>query len=190
MTEHTRTLTNGQKQAIDFAPLLVFFVANYIWGLMPATGAIMVTTTIAITISWVYARHIPMMPLVSGILLMIFGGLTLVFDNDIFIKMKPSIVYVMMSIALAIGLYTGRNFLGKLMGGVFDLTDQGWHILTLRWIGFFLFAAVLNEAVWRTQPTDVWVSFKVFGVLPLTFVFAAFQAPLLTKHAIKADTDD
>ena len=189
-TAQTRTLTNGQKQAIDFAPLLVFFVTNYFWGLMPATGAIMVTTTIAIAISWFVARHIPMMPLVSAILLMIFGGLTLIFDNDIFIKMKPSIVYVMMAIALAIGLYTGRNFMGKLMGGVFSLTDQGWHILTLRWIAFFIFAALLNEVIWRTQPTDVWVSFKVFGFLPLTFVFAAFQAPLLSKHGIKADNDD
>lgn len=184
-----RTLTNGQKQAIDFAPLLVFFITNYVWGLMPATAAIMGATIIAIAISWVVARHIPMMPLVSAILLMIFGGLTLVFDDDIFIKMKPTIVYVMMAIALGIGTLTGRNFMGRLLGGVFELTDKGWHILTIRWIIFFIAAACLNELVWRTQSTDTWVSFKVFGALPLTLVFAAFQAPLLNKHMIKAESD-
>jgi len=185
-----RTLTSGQKQAIDFAPLLVFFITNAVWGLMPATGAIMAATAVAIAISWFYARHIPVMPLVSAILLMIFGGLTLVFDNDIFIKMKPTIVYVMMATALGVGLITGRNFMGRVLGGVFTLTDRGWHIMTMRWIGFFLFAACLNEAVWRTQTTDIWVSFKVFGFLPLTFVFAALQAPLLNRYSIKAEDHD
>lgn len=190
MTAQTRTLTNAQKQAIDFAPLLVFFIVNYGWGLMPATVAIMIATTAALAVSWIYARHIPIVPLISGGLLMVFGGLTLVFDDETFIKMKPTIVNSLMATALILGLATGRNLLSRLFGTVFQLSEDGWRILTIRWIFFFLFCALLNEFVWRTQTTDFWVSFKVFGFLPITLVFAAFQAPLLNKHMIKADSHD
>lgn len=178
-------LSQGLKLGIDLGPLIVFFVVNSIYGLIPATAALMGATLIALGVSWTVARHIPTMPLVAAGLLMIFGGLTVVFDDEIFIKLKPTIVNLMMAGGLAAGLALKRNFLKNILGTAFLLDDAGWKKLTIRWIGFFIFLAALNEVVWRSVDTDTWVSFKVFGMLPITILFAALQAPLLAKHSLE-----
>ena len=190
--EHTQEkppLSQGLKLGIDLGPLLIFFIANSLYGLIPATGALMGATLVALGISWTVARHIPTMPLVAGGLLMVFGGLTVIFDDDIFIKLKPTIVNLMMAGGLAAGLALGRNFLKNILGTAFLLDDEGWRILTIRWIGFFIFLAALNEVVWRSVDTDTWVSFKVFGMWPSTVTFAAAEARLLMKHSLEKDEE-
>ena len=138
---------------------------------------------VALGIGYALTRHLPLMPLITAIIVIVFGGLTLFLQNETFIKLKPTIIYVLFGAALLIGLAFGKPLLGLVFDSVFHLTDEGWRKLTLRWALFFLALAVLNEIVWRTQSTDTWVTFKVFGVVPLTFVFAAFQYPLLQKYA-------
>jgi intracellular septation protein len=134
-------------------------------------------------VSYVLTRHLPVMPLVTAVVVVVFGGLTLALQNETFIKLKPTIIYVLFGAVLLGGLAFRKPLLGMVFDSVFNLTDEGWRKLTLRWALFFFALAILNEIVWRTQPTDVWVSFKVFGVLPLTFVFGALQYPLLQKYA-------
>jgi intracellular septation protein len=129
------------------------------------------------------------MPLVTAIVVLVFGGLTLVLHDELFIKVKPTIIYVLFGGVLLIGLGFGKSLLGIVFDSVFHLTEEGWRRLTLRWALFFLALAVANEIVWRTQTTDVWISFKVFGVVPLTFLFAALQYPLLTKYAAPEPAD-
>ena len=138
---------------------------------------------VALAIGYVLTRHLPVMPLVTAIIVVVFGGLTLALQNETFIKLKPTIIYVLFGAVLLGGLAFRKPLLGMVFDSVFHLTEEGWRKLTLRWALFFLALAVLNEIVWRTQSTDTWVSFKVFGVVPLTFLFAALQYPLLTKYA-------
>ncbi len=164
-------------------PALIFFAANSRFGIFAATGAFMAAIVLALAISYALTRHLPVMPLVTAIVVVIFGTLTLVLHDEQFIKLKPTIIYVLFGGILLGGLAFGRSLLGLVLDSVFHLTDEGWRRLTLRWGLFFLALAVLNEIVWRTQSTDVWVRFKVFGVVPLTFLFAALQYPLLTKFA-------
>jgi len=127
------------------------------------------------------------MTVVSAVIVMVFGGLTIFLHDDTFIKMKPTIIYVLFGVLLLGGLWLKKPLLATVFDSVFDLTEEGWRKLTLRWALFFLALAVLNEVIWRTQSTDFWVNFKVFGVLPLTFIFAALQFPLLQKHATAKD---
>ena len=171
------------KLVLDLGPLLVFFVANSRFGIFAATGAFMAAIVIALAVAYVLTRHLPIMPLVTAIVVVVFGTLTLVLHDELFIKVKPTIIYVLFGGVLLAGLAFGKSLLGIVFDSVFHLTQEGWRRLTLRWALFFLALAVLNEIVWRTQTTDVWVSFKVFGVVPLTFLFAALQYPLLTKYA-------
>jgi len=192
------------KIALDLGPLLLFFYANskpalfepWIAPLIPravaggesagifvATAVFMVAIVVALAISYALTRHLPMMPLVSAAIVIVFGGLTLFLQNETFIKLKPTIIYLLFAGTLFGGLIFRKPLLAMVFDAVFHLTDEGWRRLTMRWALFFLALAVLNEIVWRTQSTDTWVTFKVFGVMPLTFVFAALQYPLLTKHA-------
>jgi intracellular septation protein len=171
------------KLVLDLGPLLVFFAANSRFGIFTATGAFMAAILIALAIAYALTRHLPIMPLVTAVVVVVFGTLTLVLHDELFIKVKPTIIYVLFGGVLLIGLAFGKSLLGLVFDSVFHLTEEGWRKLTLRWALFFLALAVLNEIVWRTQTTDIWVSFKVFGVVPLTFLFAALQYPLLTKHA-------
>jgi intracellular septation protein len=180
---HKPQLNPALKLALDLGPLLVFFWANSRLGIFAATGAFMAAIVIALAVSYALTRHLPVMPLVTAIVVLVFGTLTLVLHDELFIKLKPTIIYVLFGGILLGGLAFGRSLLGVVFDSVFHLTEEGWRRLTLRWALFFLALAVLNEIVWRTQTTDVWVSFKVFGVVPLTFVFAALQYPLLTKFA-------
>jgi intracellular septation protein len=138
---------------------------------------------VALGIGYALTRHLPLMPVITAVIVVVFGGLTLILQDETFIKLKPTIIYVLFGAALLIGLAFGKSLLGLVFDSVFHLTDEGWRKLTFRWALFFLALAVLNEFVWRTMSTDTWVTFKVFGVVPITFVFAALQYPLLQKYA-------
>ncbi len=171
------------KLVLDIGPLVLFFAANARFGIYLATGAFMAAVLIALAVSYLMTRHLAIMPLVTAVIVLVFGGLTLILHDDLFIKLKPTIIYVLFGGTLLIGLALGKPLLGLLFESVFHLTDEGWRKLTWRWALFFFALAVLNEIVWRTQTTDFWVSFKLFGVVPLTFVFGALQYPLLVKYS-------
>jgi len=171
------------KLVLDIGPLVLFFAANARFGIFTATAGFMVAVLIALAIAYAKTRRIEVMPLVTAVIVVIFGGLTLILHNDTFIKLKPTIIYLLFGGTLVGGLAFGKSFLGVLFDSVFDLTDEGWRKLTWRWAFFFFALAVLNEIVWRNFSTDFWVSFKLFGVVPLTFLFGALQYPLLTKYA-------
>ena len=177
-------LNPALKLVLDLGPLLLFFAANSRYGIFVATALFMAGIVAALGISYALTRHLPLMPLVTAVVVVVFGTLTLVLHDELFIKVKPTIIYVLFSGALLIGLAFGKSLLGVVFDSVFHLTEEGWRKLTLRWGLFFLALALLNEVVWRTQTTNVWVSFKVFGVVPLTFIFAALQYPLLHKYAV------
>ena len=171
------------KLVLDIGPLVLFFAANARFGIFAATGVFMVAVLAALAFAYVKTRRIEIMPLVTAVIVVIFGGLTLILHDELFIKLKPTIIYVLFGGTLVGGLLLGKSFLGILFDSVFDLTDEGWRKLTWRWAFFFFALAVVNEIVWRNFSTDVWVSFKLFGVVPLTFLFAAAQYPLLQRHA-------
>src|SRR6516165_677994 len=171
------------KIALDLGPLVLFFIANGRFGIFGATGVFMAATVVALVAGYVLTRHLPVMPLVTAIVVLIFGGLTLYLQDETFIKIKPTIIYVLFGAILLGGQLMGKPLLAMVFDQVFHLTPEGWGKLTIRWAVFFFALAVLNEIVWRTQSTDTWVAFKAFGFMPLTFVFAALQYPLLQKYA-------
>ncbi len=173
------------KLVFDIGPLVLFFAANGRFGIFVATAAFMVAVLIAIAVSYVMTRHIPIMSLVTACIVLVFGSLTLVLHDATFIKLKPTIIYVLFGGTLLGGLLLGKPLLGVLFDQMFHLTDEGWRKLTWRWVYFFFALAVLNEIVWRTQTTDFWVSFKLFGVVPLTFLFGALQVPLINKYSVE-----
>src|SRR5262245_21277091 len=178
-----KQLNPALKLVLDIGPLVLFFAANARFGLFTATAVFMVAILVALAVSYAMTGHLAVMPLVTAVIVLVFGGLTLVLHDELFIKLKPTIIYALFGATLVIGLAFGKPLLGMLFDSVFQLTEEGWRKLTLRWALFFFVLAVLNEIVWRTQSTDTWVAFKVFGVLPLTLLFAALQYPLLTKYA-------
>lgn len=182
------------KLLVELGPLLVFFLVNAQAGKFIAepkqaifygTGAFMVATAIALAVSRSLLGRIPTMPLVSGVFVMIFGGLTLWLQDDHFIKLKPTIVNALFAAILFVGLANGKSLLKFIFGDVFRLTEDGWRQLTIRWGLFFVFLAVLNEIVWRSFSTDFWVSFKVFGIMPLTMAFAIAQVGLLKRYELR-----
>jgi intracellular septation protein len=174
------------KLAFDLGPLALFFFANSRYGIFVATGTFMVAVLAALAASYVLTRHLPIMPVVTAIVVLVFGGLTLILHNDLFIKLKPTIIYVLFGAVLLGGLFFGKSFLGVVFDSLFHLSEEGWRKLTVRWALFFFVLAVLNEVVWRSTSTDVWVNFKVFGVMPLTLAFGALQYPLLKKYAVES----
>jgi len=171
------------KLALDIGPLVLFFAANSKFGIYAATGAFMVAVLIALAVSYSMTRHIAIMPVVTAIIVLVFGGLTLFLHDDLFIKLKPTIIYVLFGGTLLAGIALDKPFLSIMFDQMFHLTPEGWRKLTWRWALFFLFLAVLNEIVWRNASTDFWVSFKLFGVVPLTFLFGGLQYPLLVKYS-------
>ncbi|MBC8013009.1 MAG: septation protein A [Methyloceanibacter sp.] len=170
------------KLAIELGPLLVFFAGNAVAGIYAGTAAFMVATLISLAVARLRYRKLPGMPLVSGVIVLVFGGLTLYLRDDTFIKLKPTIVYSLFAVVLAAGLIWRKPLLELLFGPVFALTDEGWRKLTVRWAAFFIAMAIVNEIVWRNFSTDAWVSFKAFGFLPLTFLFAVAQVPLMQRY--------
>ena len=177
------------KLVLEMGPLVVFFIANSKFGIFTGTAAFMVTTVVALGASYVLSRTIPLMPLVTAVFVLIFGGLTLYLADDTFIKLKPTIVNLLFAAILSVGLMTGRLFIKLVLEGAFNLTDRGWLLLTRAWIGFFLFLAIVNEIVWRSFPTNIWVNFKVFGVMPLTLLFSFALMPVILRHTIQPADD-
>ena len=173
------------KLATELGPLIVFFIANAKFNLFVATGAFMVAVIVAMVASYVVARHVPIMAIVTAVVVIVFGTLTLVLHDETFIKMKPTIVYTLFAAVLAGGLLFGRSFIAIMFDQMFNLTPQGWRVLTLRWALWFLAMAVLNEIIWRTQSTDFWVAFKAFGMVPLTMLFAVTQMPLVKRYHLE-----
>ena len=175
------------KLAIELGPLLVFFAGNAAGGIYFGTAAFMAATLISLAVAGLRYHKVPIMPLVSGAIVLVFGGLTLYLRDDTFIKLKPTIVYSMFALLLVGGFLMRKPMLELLLGPVFNLTEEGWRKLTLRWVAFFIAMAVVNELVWRNFSTDAWVSFKAFGFLPLTFLFALAQVPLMHRHGEPED---
>lgn len=176
------------KLFVELGPLLVFFITNSHYGIFAGTAAFMAATVISLAASHALLGRIATMPLVTGIFVLIFGGLTLYLQDDHFIKMKPTIVNGLFAAILFGGLMFDRLFLKTVFGDVMRLTEQGWRLLTIRWALFFVFLAILNEVMWRFFSTDTWVTFKVFGIMPLTFVFALAQIGLLKKYEATASS--
>ena len=187
------------KLALELGPLVVFFFANFRgeWlierfpvlaalgePIFVATAFFIVATLISLLVSLAITRRIPVMPLVTAIFVAAFGGLTLWLQDETFIKMKPTIINTLFGVILLGGLAFGKPLLGYVFDSAFRLTNEGWRVLTLRWGLFFFVLAILNEVVWRTMSTDMWVNFKVFGVMPITIVFGLFQLPLLNRYAL------
>ena len=175
------------KFTTDFGPLLVFFFFYYNSdkSLKIAIPPFIIATLVSLAIVWMLEKKIPMVPLISGILITFFGGLTIYFDNPVFIYIKPTIINILFGLALLFGKYfTNEPILKKILGKSIILADEGWNILTKRWTIFFFSLALLNELVWRTQSEEFWVNFKVWGLLPITFIFAAFQVSLITKYKL------
>ncbi len=173
------------KFLTDFGPLAIFFYYYYDGNkdLKVAIPPFIIATIIAIIIMWFLEKKIPKVPLLSGILITFFGGLTIYFDNPVFIYIKPTIINILFGLALIFGKhFTQEPVLKKLMGKSISLTDQGWEVLNNRWIYFFFALAILNEFVWRTQSEEFWVNFKVWGLLPITFIFTGFQIKLINKY--------
>tara|TARA_B100001146_G_scaffold134321_1_gene117861 strand:- start:413 stop:964 length:552 start_codon:yes stop_codon:yes gene_type:complete len=175
------------KFITDFGPLLVFFFYYYNSDkdLKIAIPPFIIATIIALAIVWMLEKKIPMVPLIGGILITFFGGLTIYFNNPVFIYIKPTIINILFGLALLFGKYfTNEPILKKILGKSIVLKDEGWNILSRRWIFFFFTIALLNEIVWRTQSEEFWVNFKVWGLLPITFIFTAFQVSLITKYKV------
>lgn len=219
MSEDAKTEPNGLlKLLLEIGPLVIFFVTfQYgeeilkipaVFGVLEpitskealegrsgplyvSTAAFMVAITISLAVSWALTRSLPRMAVITAILVIVFGGLTLWLQNDTFFKMKPTILYTAFSIVLGFGLLQGRSYLKLLMGEAIPMTDRGWILFTQRWIGFFLFLAILNEVIWRaTAPDDeVWVTFKTFAILPMTLAFVAFHWPFMQRHALQDDKE-
>ena len=173
------------KLLIDIGPLAIFFIFYNRSGLQASILPFMLATVIAVLISYILEKKIPIMPTVGAAIVLLFGGLTIYFDNEVFFKMKPTIINLIFAIILYGGILINKPLLKYLLGAALKLEEKGWKILTQRWIGFFVALAILNEFVWRTQSTDFWVNFKVFGILPITFIFTMTQFPLIKKYQIE-----
>ena len=175
------------KFVTDFGPLVVFFFFYYNSdkNLKIAIPPFIMATLISLFVVWLIEKKIPMVPLISGILITLFGGLTIYFDNAIFLYIKPTIINVLFGLTLLFGkFFTDEPILKKIMGKSLPLTSKGWDLLNKRWVYFFFGIAILNECIWRTQSEEFWVNFKVWGLLPITFIFTAFQVPLINKYKI------
>jgi intracellular septation protein len=189
MTQTAR-LDPKLKFALELGPLALFFLAYWKFGIFVATAVMMVTALVSLAVSWIKLRRLPLMPVVTAAIVLVFGSLGLIFHNDTLIKIKPTVLYCLFSGSLFLGLAFRRPILQIMFDGALHLTEAGWRILTWRWAFFFLVLAVLNEAVWRTQTTEVWVTFKTFGFLPLTVAFAMAQTPVILKHEATAAPEE
>jgi len=177
-----RKLNPLLKLALDIGPLVLFIAANARFGIFTATAIFMAAIVAALVASYAMTRHVAVMPVVSAVVVLVFGSLTLLLHDETFIKLKPTIIYVLFGATLIGGYLFDKPLLAIVFDAMFHLTEEGWRKLTLRWAVFFLVMAVVNEVVWRTQTTEFWISFKLFGFTPLTFLFMMLQYPLLLKY--------
>lgn len=176
------------KFAIEVGPLVAFFIANSRWGIITGTGVFMAATMVSLGASLSLFRRIPILPLATAVFVLFFGGLTIILNDDFFIKIKPTVVNTLFGVILLGGIALNRLLMKPLLGTVLELTDEGWRKLSVRWALFFFVLAILNEIVWRNVSTDMWVNFKVFGIMPLTILFSFSQVPLLTRYRIQEET--
>lgn len=172
------------KAFSDYVPLAAFFLAYLGWDLFVATAALMAATAVALVVSLAVNRRVPVLPVITAAVVGVFGALTLILNDEMFIKMKPTIVQGLIATVLFGGLLFGRPLLRPVLGSAWSMNDAGWRKLTRNFAAFFLAMAAVNEIVWRTQSTDVWISFKVFGILAITFVFMLTQLPLISRHRL------
>ena len=189
----TRKTSPQFRLALDYGPLVVFFLVNFLGRgpalarVVEATVAFMLAMVVALVVSWVKTRHISPMLMISGVLVLVFGGLTVYFHDDRFIKMKPTLVYAIFASVLGFGMATGRPLLQSLLETAYPGLDAtGWRKLTRNWAMFFVTMAIVNEIVWRNSSTDFWVGFKLWGVIPLTLLFAIANVPMLMRHGLQA----
>jgi intracellular septation protein len=173
------------KLGLDFGPLVLFFLANNYRGIFFATAAFMVAIVAALAIQYILVRRVPIIPVATAAIVLVFGALTLWLQNETFIKVKPTIIYTMFAAILFAGLFTGKPLFELVLDGAFHLTEEGWKKLTWRWAFFFLALAILNEIIWRSVSTDTWVAFKAFGFIPLTMIFAIAQTPIFVRYTAK-----
>jgi intracellular septation protein len=183
--ERPPALAPALKFALELGPLALFFLSYWKFGIFAATWVMMASVLVTLVVSYWKLRRLPTMPLVTAAIVLVFGGLTQYLHDPTFVKIKPTVLYVLFSGALFFGLFTNRPMLKIMFDGALHLTDEGWRKLSWRWACFFLVLAVLNEIVWRTLSEQTWVTFKSFGFLPLTVVFALLQAPLITRYEAK-----
>ncbi len=194
-TNMTETAAPAQRKALnpivklllELGPLALFFAAYSRFDIYIATGVLMASVLVTLTVSYAMLKRIPVMPLVTAVIVLIFGSLTIFFHDETLIKIKPTALYLLFAAALFAGLAMKKPILKILFDGALHVDEEGWRLLTWRWAFFFVGLAVLNEIVWRTQTTDLWVKFKTFGFMPLTILFALAQAPLIMKHESKAE---
>ena len=176
----------GRKLLLDLGPLVVFFATNYITGdFMLAVGLLVAATVVALAAGWMLERRISMMALFGCVAVAFFGGLSLYFDNELFIKIKPTVLTILLAAVIAGGRLLGRNPLGLLMGIQLRMRDAGWRALSWLWVAMFLTTALANEIAWRSLSTDDWVTFKVFGITAISLLFAVLSVPVMTKHQIE-----
>ncbi|MGD9657631.1 MAG: septation protein A [Methylocystis sp.] len=195
MTQQTaiaakKKLNPWLKLALELGPLLLFFVANSKYGIFAATGVLMAGVVLTLAVSWAITRHLPAMPVVTAALVLVFGSLTYFLHDETFIKMKVTILYTLFGAGLIGALYFGKLLLPIVFDMAIHIDDAGWRKLTIRWGLFFFALAGLNEILRRVLTTDDWVNFKVFGILPLTVLFALTQAPLIMRHEIRSEDED
>ena len=177
-------MKNLSKIFIDIGPLAIFFIFYVRGDLKSAILPFMIATIIAVLFSYIIEKKIPIMPTVGAFIILVFGGLSIYFDNEVFFKMKPTIINLLFALILYGGILADKLLLKYLLGNALKLQNEGWLILTRRWVSFFIALAILNEIIWRTQSTDIWVNFKVFGILPITFLFTLSQFRILKKYQL------
>jgi intracellular septation protein len=182
-----KTLNPIVKLVLELGPLALFFAVYTRLGIFAATGVLMAGVVVTLGVSYAMLRRIPIMPLVTAAIVLIFGSLTLVFHDETLIKIKPTALYLLFGAALFVGLWLKKPLLKVLFDGALHVTEEGWRRLTWRWAFFFVGLAILNEIVWRTQTTDLWVKFKTFGFMPITLIFAIAQAPLIMRYETKEE---
>lgn len=185
MEKTDNTLPTWARILVEWGPLITFFIANAKGGIFWGTGIFMAATATALAVSWTFTGKLALVPLIGAVFVVVFGGLTLWLQNETFIKVKVTLVNLLFGTILLSGLAFRKQFLKLVLGEALKMDDEGWRILTLRWGLFFFALALLNEIIWRTVSTDVWVNFKVFGILPITLLFALSQAPLMSRHLIE-----
>ena len=184
-TETQKAEKSWVKPVSEYSPLIIFFAAYQFYDLYTATAALIAATAVALVLSLAINRRVPMMPVITAAIVGVFGGLTLVFNDDTFIKMKPTIVQLIFAAILLGGLVFNKPLLKRVMGTAWPMNDAGWRILTRNFGWFFLVMAVVNEIVWRTQTESFWVNFKVFGIMTLTLLFSLSQVPVLSRHRLE-----